>query len=122
MSSERVAVNVENVTRVSVRRFAFFMKGIAENDLWDEVQLHLEDLGCTEVVVSSEPIAALQELVARQLAEGEQLSPRAKRVAQCGCGVSMPGPGGGGPQFPKPGGPPDGGGGDGGGRPLPQVS
>ena len=64
MASGRVELDVENVTRVPVRRFAFFMKAIADNDLWDEVEFHLEDLGCTEVMVSSEPIAAIQELLA----------------------------------------------------------
>ncbi len=98
MASGRVELDVENVTRVPVRRFAFFMKAIADNDLWDEVEFHLEDLGCTEVMVSSEPIAAIQELLSSKVAAGEQLSSRTKRVAECACfgpGTGPGGPGGG---------------------------
>lgn len=113
MAYGRGDLNVENLTRVSVRRFSFLMKCIAENNMWDEVELYLEELGCTDVIVSVEPIGAVQELFKRKIAAGEQLSPRTKVVIECGCGVSHPGPPGGPPKSPG------GGGGDGGPPPPP---
>lgn len=92
MASDQVRLDIENVRRVSVRRFSFFMKGVAENNLWSEIQSLLEEMGCTEVIISSEPIAAVQELLSRKVTSGEQLSSRGMRVAHCYCGD----PGGGG--------------------------
>jgi hypothetical protein len=66
------------------------MKGIAENNLWSEIESLLKEMGCTEVIISSEPIAAVQELFSRKMTSGEQLSSRGRRVAFCSCG-----PGGG---------------------------
>jgi hypothetical protein len=92
MSSGQAEYNAENLTKVSVRRFSFFMKCIAENNLWDEVELHLEDLGCTELIISHEPITAVQELLKTKVSAGEQLSSRTPRVIASGCGVAPPGP------------------------------
>jgi hypothetical protein len=86
MAPNRDDMNIKKLTQISVKRFSFFMKCIAENDLWDEAELRLEELGCTEIRVSSEPIAAVQELLKRKADEGEQLSARGRRVAECVCG------------------------------------
>jgi len=101
-------MNIKKLTQISVRRFSFFMKCIAENDLWDEAEIWLEELGCTEIRVSSEPIAAVQELLKRKVNEGEPLSARTKLVAEsAGCGGSAGGvndgdAGGGGDAGPPP--------------------
>jgi hypothetical protein len=94
MASGPVRMDIENVGRVSVRRFSFFMKGIAENNLWSEIESLLEEMGCTEVVISSEPMAAVQELLKRKVTSGEHLSPRGLRAAASDCGGGGGGGGG----------------------------
>jgi hypothetical protein len=63
MSSQESAVNVFNLTHTSIGQFVFFMKALAENDLWDQVEQHLESQGCTSIIVSAEPIRAVQEML-----------------------------------------------------------
>jgi hypothetical protein len=87
-----VAMDITKVFRVSVKRFNFVMKAIAEADLWDEAELRLEDHGCVEIVVSSEPITVIQKLLRDKIQAGESSSPRVRGVALCACGAGMPGP------------------------------
>lgn len=85
-------MNIDNLTQISIRRFSFFMKFIAENNLWDEAELYLEDHGCQEIVVSSEPIAAIQNLV-KEKSAGEPVNKRGLRVmASITCGGGHPTP------------------------------
>jgi len=103
----------ESLSRVSVKQFSFFMKSIAENELWEEVEFYLDQNGVVDIVVSAAPVLAVQELLQQKIQSGETLSPRGRRVALCHCGVGSPGPPGGPPRFPPGpggGGPPDGGG------------
>jgi hypothetical protein len=111
--STEVVIDVETVARVRIRQFMFFMKAIAEDDLWDDVEVLLEERGYLELVISSEPIGVVQQMLQNKVKVGEPLSSRTRRVVDCGCGVSNPGP-------PKPVTPPShGGGGDGGPPPPP---
>jgi hypothetical protein len=113
-SGKSGAMDITSLTQTSVKRFTNFMKFIADNNLWEEAHQHLEANGCTELLVSTEPINAMRVLLQQKLSAGTQLTAEARTQAQfimlCGCGVSMPGPAGGPPKTP----PSSGGGGDGG--------
>jgi hypothetical protein len=85
--TDEAELATETLTRVSIRRLSFFLKCLEENNLWDEAERYLADMGLTDVTISSEPIAAIQDLFRRKIAEGEQLNARARRMAACtGCG------------------------------------
>jgi hypothetical protein len=94
------ADSASNLTRVSVARFLFFMKAIAEDDLWTEVELCLEQSGCAEVSVSFEPVEAIKELLRAKAARNEPLGERSQRVMACVCGPG--GPPGAGPPIKSP--------------------
>jgi len=114
-SHSKFNTDINKVSRISIKQFAFFMKAMAENELlWEEAELCLDDNWITHLVVSSAPIIAIQELLRQKIHAGDSLSLRGRRVALCGCG-GPPGPPGGPPRFP----PPHGGGGDGGTPPGP---
>jgi hypothetical protein len=84
MVTDQAGLATETLTRVSIRRLSFVMKCLAENNLWDEAERYLAELGLTDITISSEPIAAIQGLLIRKIAEGEQLNARARRIASCG--------------------------------------
>jgi hypothetical protein len=100
----------DELTRVSIHRLVFVMKGLAENDLWDEAQRHLEESGCRDLSISVAPIRLLQEMIRARAGSGAAVGKRAGRFMNSGtCGGQHGGGvgGGGGPKSP-------GGGGDGG--------
>ena len=70
--------------QVELRRFIFFMKGISENGLWDEVERYFRTKDITSITISAKPILTAQELLRSKLAAGEQLTPRAARISSCG--------------------------------------
>ena len=109
-SDEPDAVAAEKLTRVSINRLAFVMKGLAENNLWDEAERYLEESGCRDLLMSEAPIRLLQAMIRERVGAGAAVGKRVGRFmnsATCGGGSS---PGGGGPAK-SPG---SGGGGDGG--------
>lgn len=57
--TERGRIDISRLSQISLRRFSFFMRYIAENNLWDEAEAHLEEHGCTDLMVSGEPILAI---------------------------------------------------------------
>ncbi|KUJ68187.1 hypothetical protein ACZ90_21710 [Streptomyces albus subsp. albus] len=66
MSTDELApsgVNVLNLTVVSCKRFAFAVRAISQNDLWDEVLEELENRGCHSVALSLEPIEVMQDIL-----------------------------------------------------------
>ena len=46
---------------VSTARFRAFMSYIAANDLWEELEQHLNGLGINELNISVDPIYAIQD-------------------------------------------------------------
>ena len=114
-------LNVLNLTQVSLERFVFFMRVIADNDLWDEALSHLHSLGGHDILVSLEPIEAVQQFVRqRVLAVDADYDPSSEVVGKVSRDLALKadprtvqmlashcGPGGRPPKFP-------GGGGDGG--------
>jgi hypothetical protein len=63
-------LNTLNLTVVSLERFLFAMRTIAENDLWDDAHQHLKSRGCDTVAISIEPILALQGMLRKRRASG----------------------------------------------------
>jgi len=67
------------------------MKYIAEGNLWDEFEAHLEDEGYTELMISAEPIAAMQDLIRQKVATGNEVHKRGQRfMDSIGCGGGHP--------------------------------
>lgn len=99
-------------TVLPIRKFMAFTKFIAKHDLWDVVEQHLNDRGCTEIRLSAEPI---KEVGLMLLQKASTLEPGVERDPDLICSFCMRPPNV--PHNPPPGGggPPDGG--DGGGPP-----
>jgi hypothetical protein len=106
-------IPVEEVIRTPIRRFVAFMKAIAADDLWEEAERHLENRGYTEILVSWEPVKAVQEFIQLKLDNGGPLSEHSRRIPTSDHPPAFPVP-----KFP-PSRPPSGGGGDDGGAPQP---
>src|SRR5262245_38618648 len=70
---------------VSVGRFAFVMKAIAENDLWDEVVFQLEQEGLGKIRVDSRQLAVLKAIVGLPTESNKALTRRASRFLRCAC-------------------------------------
>ncbi len=111
-------MNIYNLAHPSVRAFKEFLKVVAENNLWDELEAHLHARGCEQILMSAEPIQAAQELLRDKLAEGPKLTltpPGQVVILSSGC---MPRPAM--PPTPEPKGPGDAPGGPPPGPPVPQ--
>jgi hypothetical protein len=77
MSTEELSppdVNILNLTVVSSKRFAFAVRAISQNDLWDEVLDELEASGCDSIVLSLEPIEVMQEILRQRSSYGSRRS------------------------------------------------
>jgi len=88
-------INVLNLTYVNTKRFHIFMKFIADNNLWEEAVNHLEAHGCTSILVSDEPIRAIQRLLLQKLSAGEldAQRERGRPIAESAtCGAPLPDP------------------------------
>jgi hypothetical protein len=90
MSDDAGKMNIDTVTQVSFKRFFFFMRFIADNNLWDEVEMHLEDHGCFEIVLSSEPIESIKQLIRQKVEDGEPVSKHGHRIMASQCGRPRP--------------------------------
>jgi hypothetical protein len=105
-------MNLLNLTQTSMTQFRAFMKFVADNNLWDEAETRLKELGYKEIIVSAEPINVIRQLLLEKVAaehfQEAHAKLGAKAIVECGCGVSNPGPPT--PVFPR-------GGGDGGVNP-----
>src|SRR5688572_26606677 len=103
----------EELTETLFENFVATMKFIANNDLWDEGEAAMAAAGITTIQVSSAPIRVFRTLVTDELLAKDRLGDgqrkHAQVIAECGCGVSSPGPPGHGPATPHGGGTPDGG-------------
>jgi len=101
----------QELTETLVENFVATMKFIARNDLWDESERALRDAGIATIRLSSEPIRVFRALIKDDLLAGDRLGEPARRhalvIAECGCGVSSPGPPGHGPVTPSAPGPGD---------------
>jgi hypothetical protein len=89
-------MNLLNLTQTSMTQFRAFMKFVADNNLWDEAEARLNELGYKEIIVSAEPINVIrqlpQEKVATEHFQEAHAKLGAKAIIECGCGVSNPGP------------------------------
>lgn len=108
--SSSKAMDIEGLTEMPIHHLRGFMQYIAEHDLWDEVEQHLRNNGCTRLKISYEPMGAVGKLLEQKKSSGA-VKQKLHLLPHCGCN---------GPVGPRPGpvtpGPPDGGGGsDGGG-------
>ncbi|WP_049567731.1 hypothetical protein [Nonomuraea sp. SBT364] len=107
----------EELTETNLENFIGFMTFLAKNDLWDEARTALEAAGVSTVRVSTEPIRVIRKMINEEWLPTDRLDPGGRRhalvIAECGCGVSSPGPGSG-PVSPTGGGGDAGAGGDGG--------
>lgn len=116
LSRQSDLLKEELVGRVEIRRFFFVMRALAKENLWSEAKDYLADHGYTDVMISSEPVALLQQLLREKLADGRFVGKRGQRfVGSISCFGGHPTPP---PKSPSPSpSPPDGGGGggDGGG-------
>jgi hypothetical protein len=73
-------LNALNLTIVSLERFVFVMRTIAEADLWYDAEAYLKNRGCHSMAVSLEPILALQAMMERRrTAERESADGAAER-------------------------------------------
>ena len=54
---------IRSLVAVRVRELGKFLEFIAEHDLWDEVEQHLKDRGCTRLLMSQEPLHAIAGVV-----------------------------------------------------------
>jgi hypothetical protein len=108
------------LTNTTIEQFKEFMKFIADNKLWEDVEQHLKSKGITEIDVSSAPIAAIRLFITDRLLASARLDrhgqAQALAIARCTCGSGTPGAAGHGPVSPSGGG--DGGTGDGGHHPT----
>jgi len=76
----------KNEMEVSVGRFAFVMKAIAENDLWDEVIFQLEQQGLNKIKVDTRQLAVLKAIVGLPNEGNKALTRRASRFLASSCG------------------------------------
>jgi hypothetical protein len=83
--SDNRDLNIFNLTHTSIRQFVFFMKAIADNNLWDEAEQHLKSRGCTRIILSVEPIGAIQQMLQQKIQQkpsaGNKLTPQIIRVS-----------------------------------------
>ena len=70
---------------VSVARFAFVMKAIAENDLWDDVVFQMEQQGIGKIRVDQRQLAVLKAVVAQPIDGNRVLTRRAARFMGSSC-------------------------------------
>mgnify|MGYP000904866494 FL=1 len=70
---------------VSVGRFAFVMKAIAENDLWDEAVFQLEQEGLGKIRVDPRQLAVLKAIVGLPTESNRSLTRRASRFLRSSC-------------------------------------
>jgi hypothetical protein len=70
---------------VSVGRFAFVMKAIAENDLWDEVIFQLEQEGLNKIKVNTRQLAVLKAIVGQPSESNKALTRRGSRFLASAC-------------------------------------
>lgn len=70
---------------VSVARFAFVMKAIAENDLWDEVVFELEQQGVDKIKVDCRHLAVLKAVVSQPNDANRAQTRRAGRFLRSSC-------------------------------------
>jgi hypothetical protein len=96
-------------TETEIDNFIGFMTFIAKNNLWNEAKDALRAAGIDTIKVSTEPIRVIRKLINEGLLPSDRLDETGRKhalvIAECGCGVSSPGPPGHGPVFPtSPGG------------------
>jgi hypothetical protein len=132
-TSSSKTMDIHGLTEMPVHHLRGFMQFIAEHNLWDEVEQHLRQHGCSKLMISFEPMGAVGKLLEEKKKSGA-VKQKLHLLPRCGCNgpvgprpgpVTPPSHGGGGdggaPQPPSggggDGGPPDGGGG-GGGDPI----
>ncbi|GAA3335522.1 hypothetical protein GCM10020358_04180 [Amorphoplanes nipponensis] len=82
-------LNPLNLTVVSLERFFYAMRTIAENDLWDDAHRHLKSRGCDTIAISVEPILALQGML-RKRRTSSGVSPAATAGATAGITAGAP--------------------------------
>jgi hypothetical protein len=99
------------LTETPIENFIDFMKFIALNNLWDDAREALEAAGINTIRVSTEPIEVIRRLINEDLLPNHRLGSAGHKhalvIAECGCGVSSPGPPGHGPVVPTSPGPGD---------------
>lgn len=72
-------------TEFSVGRFAFVMKAIAENDLWDEVVFQMEEQGLGKVRINSRQLAIVRAVLGDASDSSKALGRRGNRFLRCQC-------------------------------------
>jgi hypothetical protein len=87
---EKTPAATPDLSPISVQRFVFVMKAIAENEAWDDVVFHFEENGHSTVMVSAEQIDLLREVLNHKLGEGDPLNRRGHRFLRCVCRPPRP--------------------------------
>lgn len=110
---ENDKMEIEGLAEVPIGQLVRFLRFIAENDMWDELEHHLNVRGCDALLMSFGPIQAIGGIVETKARErtGQQSVASGKYsptpdTFRCGCN---------GPLGPRPGPVTPGGGGDAGG-------
>src|SRR5579862_4245537 len=78
-------LNVLNMAYATVPDIVAFSRFMGDNNLWEEAQAYIEDKGCASILVSVEPIRAIQQLLRQKLFAGE-LSESARPFVEMVCG------------------------------------
>ncbi|PFB76795.1 caspase family protein [Bacillus thuringiensis] len=86
-STHKMPVIDENkMNTISIHRFVFVMKAIAENNLWDDMVLYFEEKGQDKILLSPKHIALLKDLFTEKVKDGETINKRARLfLSRCGC-------------------------------------
>jgi len=61
-------INILNLQFVHVERFAFVVKTLMENGLFDEAIKHLQSRGCDMLAISVEPLEVIQGMLSERMA------------------------------------------------------
>jgi hypothetical protein len=99
----------QELTETPVENFISFVSFLAQNNLWDDARDALQAAGIATIHVSSEPIQVIRDLIKDDLLANNRLGKAGHKhalvIAECGCGVTTPGPGHGpvSPTSPGPG-------------------
>ena len=71
-----MATNENKNRYISVARFAFVMKALAENDLWDEAIVKMEEHGFDEIYVDPRHVDILKDVIKGRLDTGDAVNKR----------------------------------------------
>lgn len=62
-------LDIDGLVEVPISQLKRFLKFISENNLWDELESHLGERGCSKLIMSFEPVKAVGAIVESRSAE-----------------------------------------------------